>query len=69
MRYLDGLQHAAQFDLLVAPVELAGIARYKQQRHKRLCQLGTMMAGLPALHEPLHAVISAAVADFLQTFE
>ncbi len=44
MRDLDGLQHATQFDLLVAPVELAGIASDKQQRHKRLFQLGAVMA-------------------------
>ena len=69
MRDLNVLQDTAQFHLLVTPVKLTGIPCDKQQGHKRLGQLGSMKAGLPAFDEPLHAVISAAVADFLSTFE
>ncbi|OEZ54214.1 hypothetical protein DUGA6_58490 [Duganella sp. HH105] len=66
MGHLDRLQHAGQFHLLVAPVELAGIASRELQRDKCFRQFGAMMAGLPALHKPLDAIVSTAVAQFLQ---
>ena len=66
MGHLDRLQHAGQLHLLVAPVELAGIASRELQRDECFRQLGTMVARLPALHKPLDAVVSTAIAQFLQ---
>jgi len=44
------------------------IASHKQQWQKSILQPVTVIHALPVLHEPLHAVIGAVVAYFLQTF-
>ncbi len=69
MRDLDGLHDAREFDLLVAPIELADLARRKAQRNKSLRQGWTGFCRLPTPHEPLHAVVGAAVALDLQALE
>ena len=69
MRHLNGLQDAAQLDLLLAPIKLAGVTRQKQQGYEGFGELGTLLGGFPAFDEALHAVTSAAVADFLQTLK
>ena len=69
MRYLDGLQDAAQLDLLMAPIKLAGVTWQNQQGYEGFGELRTLLGGFPAFDEALHAVISAAVADFLQTLK
>ena len=38
MRDLDGLHDAREFDMLMAPIELAHLARRKRQRHIGLRQ-------------------------------
>ena len=62
MREFDGLDEAAEFDLLVAPIELADLAGDESQWNKGLGERGAGFVGFPALHEALHAVIGAAVA-------
>jgi hypothetical protein len=69
MRDLDGLHHASEFNMLVAPVELADFARGKRQRHIGLRQGRTGFCRLPALHEPLHAIVGAAIPLGLQALE
>ena len=69
MRELDGLHDAAEFDLLVAPIELADLAGGEGQRDKRLGECRAGFGGFPALHEALHAVIGAAIALGLQPLE
>jgi len=44
----------------MAPVELADLARRKRQFNERLRQGRAGFGGLPALHEPPHAVMGAA---------
>lgn len=39
----DGLQYTTQFNLLMTPVKLAGIACNKQHGYKGLCQFGTLV--------------------------
>jgi hypothetical protein len=69
MRDLDGLHHACELDMFVAPVELADLPRRKRQRHIGLRQGRTRFGDLPALHEPLHAVIGTAIPLGLQALE
>ena len=69
MRDLDGLHDPAEFDVLVAPVELANLAGRERHRHKGLGQGRADLDGFPAPHIPLHAVVSAAVALGLQSLE
>ena len=69
MRDLDGLHDASEFDLLVAPIKLADLARRKTQRNKGLRQGWAGFGRLPTSHEPLHAVVGAAVSLNLQALE
>jgi len=69
MRDLDRLHDAAEFDMLMAPVELADLAGGKRQRDVGLRQGRAGFGCLPALHEPLHAVVGAAIPLGLQPFE
>lgn len=64
---LDGLHHAAQFHLLMTPVELAGLARGEAQGHIGVAGGGGGFA-LPVLHEALHAVVGAGIALPLKIF-
>ena len=69
MREFDGLDEAAEFDLLMAPIELADLAGCEGQWDKGLGERGAGFMGFPALDEALHAVIGAAIALGLQAFE
>ena len=69
MREFDGLDEAAEFDLLVAPIELADLAGDESQWNKGLGERGAGFVGFPALDEALHAVIGTAVALGLQALE
>jgi hypothetical protein len=52
MRDLDGLHDASEFDLLVAPIKLADLARRKIQRNKGLRHGWAGFGRLPTSHEP-----------------
>ena len=69
MREFDGLDDTAEFDLLMAPIELADLAGCEGQRDEGLGECRAGFVGFPALHEALHAVIGAAVALCLQPLE
>ena len=69
MRHLDGLHDAGELDVLMAPVELADLARRKRQRNVGLRQGWAGFGRLPALHEPLHAVVGTAIPLGLQPLE
>ena len=53
MRDLDGLHDAAEFNLFVAPIELAGLAQGQTPVNEGLRQGGAGFGSLPALHIPL----------------
>lgn len=54
----------------MAPVELAGLARWERQRHERLGRGGAIAAArLPGLHEALHRAIGAAIPLRLPSLE
>jgi hypothetical protein len=63
------LHDASQLDMLVAPIELADLAGRKRQRNEGVRQGRPGFGRLPALHEPLHAVVGAAVTLDLQALE
>ena len=69
MRDLDGLHDASQFDMLMAPIELADLAGRKRQWNEGLRQGRAGFGRLPTLHEPLHAVVGAAIPLDLQALE
>jgi hypothetical protein len=69
MRDLDGLHNAVELDVLMAPVELTDLAGSKRQRNVGLRQGRAGFGCLPALHEPLHAVVGAAIPLGLQALE
>ena len=52
MRDLDGLHDASEFDLLVAPIKLADLARRKIQRNKALGHGWAEFGRLPTSNEP-----------------
>ena len=67
--HLDGLHDAVDLDMLVAPVELADLARREHQGHEGVLDGGPGLACLPLLHKALHAVVGAAIALSLQALE
>jgi len=69
MRDLDGQHDAAEFDLLVAPVELADLAGRESQGNEGLCEGRAGFVSLPALNKALHAVIGAEISLGLQPLE
>ena len=63
VRHLHRRRNPAQLDLLVAPVELVGVARREAQRHERLARRGQPAPlVLPAAGVAAHGVIRAFVA-------
>ena len=69
MRQFDGLHDATEFDLLVAPIELAHLAGCEGQRDEGLVECRAGFAEFPALDEALDAIIGAAIALGLQPLE
>jgi len=69
MRQFDGLHDAAEFDLFVAPIELAHLAGCEGQRDEGLVECRAGFAEFPALDEALDAIIGAAIALGLQPLE
>ena len=69
MRHLDGLVDTINFDMFLAPVELAGVTRGKYQRDKSLLNTRFYVARLPLFDEALHAVVGPLIPFALQTFE
>ena len=69
VRDFNALQYAAQFDLFLAPVKLTGIAWLEDKWHEGFGEFGTLVIRFPAVNEALHAVISTAIAQGLQTFK
>ncbi|CAG1012332.1 hypothetical protein BURK2_04494 [Burkholderiales bacterium] len=70
VRHLDRLHHAAQLDLFMAPIELAGLAGRERQRHKGFDHGGTARPPrLPALHKALNGAVRTTVALGLQALE
>ena len=69
MRHLDGLHDPAELDVLMAPVELADLARRERQRHEGLGESWAGSDSFPTPDEPLHAVVGTAVALRLQSLE
>ena len=66
MRDLDGLHDAVEFDMLMAPIELADLARRERQRDKSMRERWAGLGGFPALNETLNAVVGATISLGLQ---
>ena len=64
MRQLDGLGYPAQHDMLVAPVELTGIARGKHQRYEGVRRRGRTLS-FPAFYKALNTVVRTQIARSL----
>jgi hypothetical protein len=59
----------AEFNMLMAPIELAHLAGGERQRNKGVGQGWPGLGGFPPPHETLHALVGAAVSVALQAFE
>jgi hypothetical protein len=68
VRRLDGQRQALERDRLVAPVELVRLAGREAQRHERSHRNPRPLVP-PRFREPVHAVVSAAVAATTQLLE
>ena len=61
MRHLDGLHHAIDLNVLVAPVELADFTGRECQGNKGFLGGRSDLTCIPLLYEALHAVVGAAI--------